>query len=285
MAFPTDSASFFTSPHGRIHYRSFCTDDAPHICILPGFTIPSSLYVPIAQSLHAEGYSVSIIDYWGRGFSDSRDDNNYSLDSHISILPLFLSHLQLTNSNFIGFSYGAAVLAGFSAKHSQMVRKVAFISPLHFTLKTPTSLQRLTLGLPYFGPLVLRLTAPQMVREQVRQQIADPEGQRELVDAVSALCLRQFQGSWAGVNAISRAIGAFQASDIDQAFAALANVNKRMLVIVGERDALINLPECRSWWQRWIQNANLTVLPKCGHLLFLEKKEEAGADLKAFFAA
>jgi pimeloyl-ACP methyl ester carboxylesterase len=131
MDFPTDPDSFFVSPHGRIHYRSLSLDGAPHICILPGFTIPSSLYVPIARFLHSEGYSISIIDYWGRGFSDSRDDSNYSLDSHISILPLFLAHLQLTKSSFIGFSYGAAVLAGFSSKHLSLLQK--WFSCHHFT--------------------------------------------------------------------------------------------------------------------------------------------------------
>jgi pimeloyl-ACP methyl ester carboxylesterase len=284
MAFPAEPGSFYASPSGKIHYRLLALDGAPHICVLPGFTMPSSLYVPIAQFLHSEGYSVSILDYCGRGFSDPRTDNDYSLDGHISLIPLFLNHLQIPRSSFIGFSYGAAVLAGFSAKHPGLVLKVAFISPLHFTFRTPSSLQRLTLGLPYFGPLLLRLTAPHLVRAQIAQQIVDREGDAALIDAVSALCLKQFQGSWAGVDAISRAIGAFQPAHVDQAFAALANVNKRMLVMIGDQDAIVNTGECRAWWQRWIQNANLTVLDGCGHLLFLEKKDEVGADLKAFFA-
>jgi pimeloyl-ACP methyl ester carboxylesterase len=285
MAFPAESDSFYASPHGKIHYRSLSLDGAPPICILPGFTMPSSLYVPIAQFLHGQGFSVSILDYWGRGFSDPRSDNNYSLDAHIALIPLFLNHLQVPRSSFIGFSYGAAVLAGLSSKHPELVLKVAFISPLHFTFRTPSSLQRLTLGLPYAGPLLLRVTAPQMVRAQVGQQIVDRDANAELIDAVAGLCLKQFQGTWAGVDALSRAIGAFQPAHVDQAFAALANVNKRMIVMIGDQDAIVNPGECRAWWQRWFPNANLIVLEGCGHLLFLEKKDEVGTELRNFFAS
>ena len=283
MDFPTTAQFFFLSPHGKIHYRQLESEGGSSIVILPGFTMPSAIYWELAQALHEDGHSVIVVDYWGRGFSEMRNDKNYSLDSHISLVFSLLRHLHIERSSFIGVSYGAAVLAGLSSRHPEIVDKLAFISPLHFTNESPTALQKFVLGTPSLGPMILRMTALKMVPQQITRQFAEPDMNKELVHAVSRVCMQEYRGSWAKVDVISKAIAAFEVGDIEQAFAGVANVNKRMLVLIGERDALINIGECKAWWARWIQNANLQVIEGAGHLLFLEKSKEVAADLKTFF--
>ena len=254
------------------------------IVILPGFTMPSSLYWSLASSLHDDGYSVIIVDYWGRGFSDPRNDRNYSLESHVWLVYSLMKHLQIEKSSFIGCSYGAAVLAALSVKHPEMIEKMVFISPLHFTNEAPNALQKFLLGTGKLGPMILAMTAPRMVPQQIARQFVDAkEENKDLVQAVSQLCLDQYRGVRANTDVISKAIAAFDMADIDQAFAGLANVNKRTLVMIGEKDVLINLSECKAWWSRWIQNANLQVIENAGHLLFIEKEKEVEENLKNFF--
>ena len=284
MDFPTSAQFFFLSPHGKIHYRQLEGDSESTIVILPGFTMPSALYWGLAQSLHADGHSVIVVDYWGRGFSEARNDKNYSLDSHIWLVFSLLRHLQIQRSSFIGVSYGAAVLAGVAARHPEIVDKLVFISPLHFTNETPTALQKVVLGTPSLGPIILRMTALKMVPQQISKQFSNPKENKELVQAVSRICMQEYHQSWAKVDAISKAIAAFEVADVEQAFAGVANVNKRMLVLIGENDALVNLGECKAWWARWIQNANLQVIEGAGHLLFIEKSKEVAAGLRTFFS-
>ena len=86
MDFPTTAQFFFLSTHGKIHYRQLESEGGSSIVILPGFTMPSAIYWELAQALHEDGHSVIVVDYWGRGFSEMRNDKNYSLDSHISLV-------------------------------------------------------------------------------------------------------------------------------------------------------------------------------------------------------
>jgi pimeloyl-ACP methyl ester carboxylesterase len=281
MEFPAEADSFFDSPQGKVHYRLLSCPDSPYVCILPGFTMPSSVYSPLGQLLSSRGYSVVILDYWGRGFTHPRGDKNYSLDSHVSLISLLFAHLGVAKSSFIGISYGAAVLAGFSSRYPGRVDKLVFLSPLHFTRESPSSLQRITLGIPYVGAMILRWAARGMVHQQIGEQLRDKE---HIISAVAPVCLQQFIGSWAGADAIARAVAAFSAAEIDRAFAALANVNKRMLVLLGKRDAIINVRECRPWWKRWIQNATLKRIAGCGHLLHLERTEDLVTRIANFLA-
>jgi pimeloyl-ACP methyl ester carboxylesterase len=281
MEFPTEADSFFLSPHGKVHYRFLPRPDSPYVCILPGFTMPSSIYVPLAQLLSSRGYSVAVLDYWGRGFTEPRADKNYSLDSHVSLVSLLLRHLGVAKSSFIGVSYGAAVVAGFSSQFPGRVEKLIFLSPLHFTRESPSSLQRMTAGIPYVGAMVLRWAARGMVEQQIGHQLRDRE---QIIDAVAPMCLQQFTGSWAGADAIARAVGAFSAAEINHAFAGLANVNRKMLVLLGKRDAIANVRECRSWWKRWVQNSHFKRIDGCGHLLHLERTEDIVTRMANFLA-
>jgi pimeloyl-ACP methyl ester carboxylesterase len=199
----------------------------------------------------------------------------------VSLVSLLLAHLGAAKSSFVGISYGAAVVAGFSSRYPARVEKLIFVSPLHFTRETPSSLQRAALGVPYVGALILRWAAPGMVDQQIGRQLRDKE---QIAGAVAPVCLRQFVGSWAGADAIARAVAAFNPAEIDHAFTALANVNKKMFVLLGKRDAIVNVRECRSWWRRWMQNATLKRIDGCGHLLHLERTDDIVARMANFLA-
>jgi hypothetical protein len=100
--------------------------------------------------------------------------------------------IRFTNAVTVPKISDSDCLHEFNARRSFIVRVAdLFIAPLHFAFRTPSSLKWLTLLLPSFGPLLLCLTVPQMVREQLSQLIADREGNVSLIDAVCALCLQQ----------------------------------------------------------------------------------------------
>lgn len=282
MEFPSTAQFFYVSSFGKVHYRRFEIEDAPVVVILPGFTMPSSLYVPLAQDLYENKFSVIIVDYWGRGHSEPRKDGNYSLCAHINLLINLLDHLHIKKCNFIGISYGAALVSGLVSQAPDYVDKIAFISPLHFTDESPTPLQKFTLGMSYLGPMLLRFAAPRQIPQQIRNQFAKPEENEKVIQQISELCLNQYQTNWAHANVISRAIGMFDAAEVEQSISCLASVNKKMLVMLGEKDQIIHIDECKAWWTRWIQNARIVVVEDVGHFMFIEKLYDTTSQLVSF---
>jgi pimeloyl-ACP methyl ester carboxylesterase len=283
MEFPNSAQFFFLSRQGKIHYRGIFKDGAPMIIIVPGFTMPSGLYWPMAEDLHRAGFSVAILDYWGRGHSDGRNDGNLSLGGHIEMVRFLVTHLQISKCSFIGVSYGAAVVAGVAISSPGLVHKIAFVSPLGFMRDSPSSLQKFVLGTPYLGPLVLRLSAPNMVRAQIAQQL--PRSPPSLTNRVSDICLSQFRNGYNRLKILSRAIGQFDEKDIDQSMSSVAELNLKFLILMGSEDTLVNVEESRGWWSRWGRSATIHVEENCGHLLFLEKPQCVCTLLTDFFAS
>ncbi|OHT12367.1 Clan SC, family S33, methylesterase-like serine peptidase [Tritrichomonas foetus] len=277
------SSKFAQTRRGNIHYLEFQQEGAPTICILPGFTMPAQLYVSMGKSLHSYNFSVIIVDYWGRGETMSPSDGNFALSSQISLVSTLLEHLQISKCHIIGISYGAAVASGLVSRSPDLVDKMAFISPLHFTDDSPSPLQKFVLGTSYIGPMILNWAAPSIIPDQIKAQFVHPEKHPEIVKEATRICLEQFKKNKSHAYAISKSISQFDNSDIEQVFAGLSTVNKKMLVFIGIDDRLINLTECKSWWTRWIQNAVICDCDDLGHLMYLEKERMVTKRLAKFF--
>lgn len=266
---------FFVSPKGRIHYRQFTGSGGGRcVCLLPGFTMPSALYAPIARALCARGHSVVAIDYWGRGHSDRPSDGDFSLESHACEVLMLLQHLRIDRCCLIGFSYGAAVAAAAAQRMEAAVDCLAFVSPLLAQREEPSPLQQFVLGARLIGPLVLRLTAAASVPRQVEQQFCFPSRCEGTVRDACAACLRQYESGWAGCAAVSRAIADYDAREVREAAEGLRGIGKRMMVLFGEQDSLVDVRSARAWWGKRVPRAEISVIEDGGHLLFLENTEE-----------
>ncbi|KAH0794405.1 alpha/beta hydrolase [Histomonas meleagridis] len=273
MEFVDTPQFFLPSQNGKIHYRDFRRENAPVVCLLPGFTMPSNLYCPLANELMNNGFSVLVIDYWGRGFSEHPNDGNFGLSSYITEVLSLLSYLQVKKCHLIGFSYGAVVAAGLVSKSPELIDKMIFISPL-FSSNSPSPLQKFTLGTRFLGPLVLKFTYSLTIPEQISQQFYSPTSCEEIVKSVANVCMKQFQTSWSNTCAISKSIASYDQNEIDQTITVLANVNKRMMVILGDHDNLMDIDDSKDWWSKWVPNSEIAISEESGHLLFLEKQKE-----------
>lgn len=270
--------------HGKIHYLIFDSENAPLIVVLPGFTIPAEAYIPFCSNVHKYGFSVIIIDYWGRGGSSNPTNINYSLSSQISLVQLLFDHLQITKCHIIGISYGSSVAAGIVSRSIDIVDKLVFVSPLQFTDGMPSPLQKLVLGTPYLGPLILSHASTSMVPELIKNQFQNPTEFTEIIDKISQICIDQFKNK-GHASAISKSIASYDESEIEHSFASLSAVNKKMMILVGIEDKLVNYTECKSWYNRWIQNANFVDCDDIGHLMFFEKQTKVVKGIAKFLSS
>ena len=278
------ASKFVDTRRGKIHYLHFARPGSPCALILPGFTMTSPLYAKLARRLNGYDIDVIVVDYWGRYESDIPNDGNFSLSSQISLVSSLLDGLGVSRCHVIGVSYGAAVASGLVSRMPDVVEKMVFISPLHFTNDGPSPLQKFILGAPYLGPKVLAWAAPVLVPEQVRAMFGDEKKYAEAISRAADICLKQFSDK-SHAYAISKSIADFDMRDVDQVFAALSKVNKRIMVFFGSKDPVVNLLDCKSWWNRWVQNAVIVNCNDHGHLLYLEKEKYVAKKISKFFLA
>ena len=281
--FPHEPQYFYVTSQGKIHYRQYIKENGPIICILPGFTLPSALFHPLALQLNEKGFSVLIIDYWGRSFSDPNPEKSYPFSCYSKMVLALLEHLQIKRCSFIGFSFGAAIAADLVLQNTNLVEKLIFLSPFHFVCDALSPLQKLTLGTPIIGPLILKYSAKSTIPYSIEKQLFDPESNQKLKEEIISLCIEQFTHSFSHSIAISSSISFYDASEIDKAIAGLAGVNKNMLIVLGKGDHLLDIEKCQSWWTRWIPNSIINVVDGAGHLLMVEKLDDVVSQILQFF--
>lgn len=268
---------FFISKKGKIHYRQLFVengDPAKKVCILPGFTMSSSLYLMIASELNKNGYEVVIADYWGRGFSEFPSDDDFSLGSYVDEVIMLMKHLNFEKCNLIGFSYGGVVAAGIALKKENIVDKLLLVSPLFFQKNEPSPLQKFTLGTSLIGPFILKMTASNSVPNQIEQQFCFPSRCDNIVKGATQICMKQYKKSWDGCSAISKSIADYDANEILQTAIDLKDINKKMMIIFGEQDCLIEVKNAKAWWGKWIPSVKINIIEDGGHLVFLENMND-----------
>lgn len=280
MDFPTQSQFFYNSSKGRIHYRWYRSSNQNSIvCVLPGFSFPASLYHNFALNLYDSGYSVIVVDYWGRGHTSAPRDEDYSLDSNKSLVLSLLEHLAITKCSFIGFSYGCAVAAAIAATKGDLVNKIVLCSPFHCNGEPITPLQQMLLSMPLVGNLIFKFSANKSIPASLDRQISNRPNKKQLINMISPHCI---QHSRERSVEISKSIGAFDLSQVERAIAALADINKQILVLCGNKDTIISVDQCQAWWSKWVPNASFLTIQNTGHLIFIEEEKATASAIMNF---
>lgn len=103
-----------------------------------GRTMSDSYLQELAKLLMGRGYKVVLFDFSGHGESEGKDFD-VTLTKSTSELEVVLANerVDLKNVNFLAFSYGAAVLANYLSKHTEVDPKsMVFYSPCLFPLES-----------------------------------------------------------------------------------------------------------------------------------------------------
>ena len=281
MNFPNNSQFFYNSSKGKIHYRWYknVEESSPLLCVLPGYTFPASLYHSFALNLHSHGNSVIVVDYWGRGYSSSQKENDYSLDSNTNLVISLFDHLGITKCTFIGFSYGCAVAALIAATKLEIVNKLILLSPFHCNGDPMTPLQQFILSAPFVGPWIFSVTAKTNILKDLNEQIFDSENKQELIDKIAQHCTHH---SIVRARDISSSIVSFDMCSVEKAIAGLADINKQLFVICGKNDKIVDIEQCQTWWTHWISNAGFVLAENCGHLVFIDQPDFVVDQLQHF---
>lgn len=277
MEFPASPGSFYESEVGKTHYRYIENEGASTVCVLPGFSLPSSVYFPFCKKISENGFSVLVIDYYGRGFSELKetlDEKNaeYSPNVYAKQFISLIKKLEIDRCEMIAFSFGALVASNVTMLEPDLITHLVLVSPFKF-LKNPTRpFQRLILTHPTIGPWVLSTFSAQFVPSEIQTQINAEENSELFWELVSA-SMFEINVNKKYFIATSKMLNSLDEESINNELIMLRQIPFKTLVIFGDNDATIDVSKSADWWSQTLLNGKVVNVPKAGHLCFLEKPE------------
>jgi pimeloyl-ACP methyl ester carboxylesterase len=280
MEFPVLPDDFYESAQGKTHFRYKRNDSGQIACILPGFSIPSPAYERFA-SLLADTFSVLTIDYFGRGYSEPSPEFRPTVDGYVAQVLDLLTHLEITSCVLISFSFGSLVAANIVERNPALIKRLVFISPLHFLRNPIRPFQRFIISNSLFGPFFLRLSAQHFITADIAAQFADVASNNEAFWGTVGCSLHQVHSNPTFYSSFAAFIRDFSESAIPDQMLKVRHSSVRTLVLLGEDDRIINIGESKAWWTRWKPNVEIIVREHVGHLMFLEEPEGTSALLLA----
>lgn len=264
----------------RIRYFSAGESGSP-VILLHGGGVDSALisWGAAIGGLSAQ-HRVFAPDLPGYGESDT-PDIAYTLDYYVRFLERFMDALNLEKAHLVGLSLGGGIA-------------------LHFTLRSPTRVEKLVLAAPYYGfkgsgdklaYLYIRMAFLQefalwltglnraMVRWALRGGIHNQQNlSQELINEV----YQQIHAPRSG-----RAFASFQQSEVTwqgprtDSTSRLHEITVPTLILNGANDTLVPIAYAQKA-HTFISNSQLYILRNCGHWIARDQPEEFNEIVSTF---
>lgn len=123
-AFPFQ-ARFSTAPGFRMHYVD--EGSGKPIVLLHGEPTWGYLYRRFIPPL-AESFRVIVPDHMGFGKSETPQDQEYTLETHVGNLTALIDELGLDRVTLVGQDWGGPMLAAYTVRHPERVRRVCLMN-------------------------------------------------------------------------------------------------------------------------------------------------------------
>ena len=285
MQFPTSPGLFFETEEGKTHYRYIENEGAQTIVVVPGFSLPSSVYFNFCQKISENGFSVLIMDFYGRSFSELKEDlplkpkccPELYAKQYISLI----KNLEIEKCDMIAFSFGALVASHITSLEPDLVSKLVLVSPFKFLKKPARPFQKYILGHPTIGPWVLSTFSAQFVPSEIMNQI-NAEENSELFWSLVSATMMEINSNKSYFTATSQMLAFLDENSIDSNLVMLKQIPFKTLVVFGENDSTINVQKSTGWWSQTLLNGKCIEIPDSGHLCFLEEEETVVKEIIQF---
>jgi len=247
-----------------LHYE--VAGQGKSIVFLHGFMENSKIWNPFV-SLFSETHQVITIDLTGHGKSLTQNETN-SIETMADDVIELVKHLGVEQATFVGHSMGGYVSLALAEVYPQFVDKVVLVNSTTLPDSNEKKEQRLKV-IPTIHKnfsLFVRLSIPMLFAEELKPKMID---EMELLKTIA------LENSINGIEAALRGM-----RERPDRTSILYDLDKPFLIINGTKDTTIDvelfktvIPEKENIL---VKNLN------CGHVAFMEQKEEFIAVLKSF---
>ena len=121
--------NFFDGNGFLMHYVDEGPRQANPIILLHGEPTWGYLYRKFIPEL-SKSYRVVVPDMMGFGKSETPQDKEYTLKTHVENLSRLIDHLKLTNITFVGQDWGGPITAAYSIRNLNKVKSFVLINTL-----------------------------------------------------------------------------------------------------------------------------------------------------------
>jgi pimeloyl-ACP methyl ester carboxylesterase len=267
---------FVTLPTGlRVRYVEYGPSDGPVLLLTHGFLRSLQdwrLNIKILSEDSVPPRRIIAFDWPGFGLSD-KGDLEYSLYFYADFLWDFVKALGLSQFDMLSHSMGGKYTLAFMALHPGLVRKLilvdtdAFIKDPWWSAHTTKSwFQSFSASqFKLFGkPRFLKFFARQVFKDktfvpdpEALQQEAQALGSPAQLEAVAAMNYHYPKLSMRLTGLIDR----------------MSEINTPTLIIWGRQDKIVNVKYAQET-HKLLKNSQLYIYEKCGHLPFVEYRED-----------
>ena len=121
--------NFFDGNGFQMHYVDVGPRQANPIILLHGEPTWGYLYRKFIPEL-SKSYRVVVPDMMGFGKSETPQDKEYTLKTHVENLSRLIDNLKLTNITFVGQDWGGPITAAYSIRNLNKVKSFVLINTL-----------------------------------------------------------------------------------------------------------------------------------------------------------
>ena len=239
------------------------------VIFLHGFMENHKIWKPFVDNFSKE-FQIVLIDLSGHGKSKTTREVNMIEDMADDVVEV-LNHLQINQATFIGHSMGGYVSLAIAEIYPQFIEKLVLVNSTTLPDSKEKKEQRLkvipTIHRNY--SLFVKLSIPMLFSEELKPQLTDE------MNTLKAIAL---ETSIDGVEAVLKGI-----KERPDRTSVLYDANFPILIFNGEKDTTIDV-ELFSTVIPEKENIIITTLD-CGHVAFMERKEDFENHLYQFLKA
>jgi pimeloyl-ACP methyl ester carboxylesterase len=261
----------------KINY--YQAGQGPPVILLHGFGACAYTWRHLAPEL-AKDHRVFALDLKGYGLSDKPEDGKYAVSDQAEMVAAFIRTRDLHNLVIIGHSMGGGVtlMTYFKVRPDTpaRIKKLVLIDSAGYPQKMPWFI--LLARIPVVNRLITRLLSPRFATYIVLKKCYYDNDKitEEQIDTYA------YYGSLPGAREVVRQTARqIMPGDIEAVTARYKTIKVPVLIIWGAEDEVVPLSVGKKFKQD-IPDAELVILPKCGHIPPEEEWQKTNDLVKAF---
>ena len=264
--------SQFMSLNGRkIHYRD--EGEGPTIVLIHGTGASLHTWEDWAKDL-VEDYRVIRLDLPAYGLTGQDPQKRYSSKDYVDLLDAFLTELKVDQFHLAGNSLGGLVSWLYASYHPEKVEKLVLLDPSGFPFKSTPMVIKMA-KIPVLNNFIRYVTPRSFIEKNIKEVYYDHSLIKDsTIDRYYDLTL--FEGN--------------RTAFIDRAYIEREDYRDRLslisaptLILWGENDAWIPVSDATRF-KAAIENAQVVIMPKTGHVPMEERPKKSLAIVTAFLA-